>query len=54
MSNLTIGITTGIKNVQMSAGEIPCAVKNIEVIKLCNKFNEPVVIIQPQFNSPDF
>ena len=54
MSNLTIGITTGIKNVQMSAGEIPCAVLNIEFIKLCNKFNAQVVIIPPQFNSPDF
>ena len=54
MSNLTIGISTGIKNVQMSAGEIPCAVLNIEFIKLCNKFNAQVVIIPPQFNSPDF
>ena len=54
MSNLTIGITTGIKNVEMSAGEIPCAVLNIEFIKLCNKFNAQVVIIPPQFNKPDF
>ncbi len=54
MSNLTIGISTGIKNAPMSPGEIPCAVLSIEFIKLCNKFNAQVVIIPPQFNNPDF
>ena len=54
MSNLTIGISTGIKNAQMSPGEIPCAVLSAEFIKLCNKFNAQAVIFPPQFNTPNF
>jgi len=54
MNNLTIGISTGIKNAQMSPGEIPCAVLSVEFIKLCNKFNAQAVIFPPQFNQPNF
>ncbi len=54
MNNLTIGISTGIKNAQMSPGEIPCAVLSVEFIKLCNKFDAQAVIFPPQFNKPDF
>ncbi len=54
MNNLTIGISTGIKNSQMSPGEIPCAVLSVEFIKLCNKFNAQAVIFPPQFNKPNF
>ncbi len=54
MNNLTIAISTGIKNAQMSPGEIPCAVLSAEFIKLCNKFNAQAVIIPSQFNNPNF
>ena len=54
MNNLTIGISTGIKNALMSAGEIPCAVLSAEFIKLCNKFDAQAVIFPTQFNNPNF
>ena len=54
MSNLTIGISTGIKDAKMSPGEIPCAVLSVEFIKLCNKFDAQAVIFPPQFNTPNF
>ena len=54
MSNLTIGISTGIKSAKMSPGEIPCAVLSVEFIKLCNKFDAQAVIFPPQFNTPNF
>ena len=54
MNNLTIGISTGIKNAPMSAGDIPCAVLSVEFIKLCNKFNAQAVIFPSQFNIPNF
>ncbi len=54
MSNLTIGISTGIKSAQMSPGEIPCAVLSAEFIKLCNKFDAQAVIFPSQFNKPNF
>ncbi len=54
MNNLTIGISTGIKNALMSAGEIPCAVLSAEFIKLCNKFDAQAVIFPTQFNKPKF
>ena len=54
MSNLTIGISTGIKDAKMSPGEIPCAVLSVEFIKLCNKFDAQAVIFPPQFNIPNF
>ena len=54
MSNLTIGISTGIKDAKMSPGEIPCAVLSVEFIKLCNKFDAQAVIFPPQFILPNF
>ena len=54
MNNLTIGISTGIKNADMSPGEIPCAVLSAEFIKLCNKFDAQAVIFPSQFNEPNF
>ena len=54
MNNLTIGISTGIKNAEMSPGEIPCAVLSAEFIKLCNKFDAQAVIFPSQFNKPNF
>ena len=54
MNNLTIGISTGIKNAEMSPGEIPCAVLSAEFIKLCNKFDAQAVIFPSQFNEPNF
>ena len=54
MTNLTIGISTGIKDTQMSPGIIPCAVLSAEFIKLCNKFEAHAVIFPPQYNKPNF
>ena len=54
MNNLTIGISTGIKNADMSPGEIPCAVLSAEFIKLCNRFDAQAVIFPSQFNEPNF
>jgi len=47
MSKL-IGISTGIKDVQMAPGNIPCVVINNDFINLCNKFGNTAIVIGPQ------
>ena len=36
MNNFIVGISTGNKDVEMSAGEIECSVLNSEFITQCN------------------
>ncbi len=50
MNNFIVGISTGNKNVKMSAGEIECSVLNFDFIKQCNNHGAQVNII-PQQNS---
>ena len=50
MNNFIVGISTGNKDVQMSAGEIECSVLNSEFIKQCNEHNAQVNIL-PQQNT---
>ena len=47
MSKL-IGISTGIKDVQMAPGNIPSVVINNDFINLCNKFGNTAIVIGPQ------
>ena len=47
MSKL-IGISTGIKNVDMAPGNIPCVVINNDFVNLCNSYGYTAVIIGPQ------
>ena len=46
--NKLIGISTGIKDVQMAPGNIPCVVINNDFISLCNKFGNTAIVIGPQ------
>ena len=46
--NKLIGISTGIKDVQMAPGNIPCVVINNHFINLCNKFGNTAIVIGPQ------
>ena len=46
--NKLIGISTGIKDVQMAPGNIPCVVINNDFINLCNKFGNTAIVIGPQ------
>jgi putative glutamine amidotransferase len=46
--NKLIGISTGIKNVDMAPGNIPCVVINNDFVKLCNKYGSTAVIVGPQ------
>mgnify|MGYP001171756906 FL=1 len=48
--NKLIGISTGIKNVDMAPGNIPCVVINNDFVNLCNDFGNTAVIIGPQNN----
>jgi hypothetical protein len=38
--NKLIGISTGIKNVDMAPGNIPCVVINNDFVNLCNDFGK--------------
>ena len=44
MSKL-IGISTGLKNVDMAPGNIPCVVINSDFVKACNKFKIKLIYI---------
>ena len=46
--NKLIGFSTGIKDVQMAPGNIPCVVINNDFINLCNKFGNTAIVIGPQ------
>ena len=50
MSKL-IGISTGLKNVDMAPGNIPCVVINSDFVKACNKYGNTAVIFGPHENS---
>ena len=43
-----MGISTGIKDVQMAPGNIPSVVINNDFINLCNKFGNTAIVIGPQ------
>ena len=45
-----IGISTGLKNVDMAPGNIPCVVINSDFVKACNNFGNTAVIFGPQEN----
>ena len=45
-----IGISTGLKNVDMAPGNIPCVVINSDFVKACNKYGNTAVIFGPQEN----
>ena len=49
MSKL-IGISTGLKNVDMAPGNIPCVVINSDFVKACNNYGNTAVIFGPQEN----
>ena len=51
--NKLIGISTGIKNVDMAPGNIPCVVINNDFVNLCNSYGCTAVIIGPQSNLND-
>ena len=48
MNNFIVGISTGNKDVKMSAGEIECSVLNFDFIKQCNNHGAQVNIIPQQ------
>ena len=50
MSKL-IGISTGLKNVDMAPGNIPCVVINDDFVKACNNYGNTAVIFGPHENS---
>ena len=50
MSKL-IGISTGLKNVDMAPGNIPCVVINDDLVKACNNYGNTAVIFGPHENS---
>ena len=50
MSKL-IGISTGLKNVDMAPGNIPCVVINTDFVKACNNYGNTAVIFGPHENS---
>ena len=43
MNNFIVGISTGNKDVKMSAGEIECSVLNFDFIKQCNNHGAQAV-----------
>ena len=43
-----IGISTGLKNVDMAPGNIPCVVINSDFVKACNNYGNNAVIFGPQ------
>ena len=43
-----IGISTGLKNVDMAPGNIPCVVINSDFVKACNNYGNTAVIFGPQ------
>ena len=45
-----IGISTGLKNVDMAPGIISCVVINSDFVKACNNFGKTAVIFGPQEN----
>ena len=45
-----IGISTGLKNVDMAPGNIPCVVINSDFVKACNNYGNTAVIFGPQEN----
>ena len=45
-----IGISTGLKNVDMAPGNIPCVVINSDFVKACNKYGNTAVIFGPHEN----
>ena len=50
MSKL-IGLSTGLKIVDMAPGNIPCVVINSDFVKACNKYGNTAVIFGPHENS---
>jgi putative glutamine amidotransferase len=50
MSKL-IAISTGLKDVEMAPGNIPCVVINNDFVKACNNFGNNAVIFGPHENS---
>ena len=48
MNNFIVGISTGNKDVEMSAGEIECSVLNSEFINQCNEHGAQVIILPQQ------
>ena len=50
MSKL-IGISTGLKDVEMAPGNISCVVINNDFVKACNIFGNNAVIFGPHENS---
>ena len=50
MSKL-IGISTGLKNVDMAPGNIPCVVINSDFVKACNNYGNSALIFGPHENS---
>ena len=49
--NKLIGISTGLKNVDMAPGNIPCVVINTDFVKACNRYGNAAVIFGPHENS---
>ena len=45
-----IGISTGLKNVDMAPGNIPCVVINSDFVEACNNYGNTAVIFGPQEN----
>ena len=48
MNSFIVGISTGNKDVKMSAGEIECSVLNFDFIKQCKNHGAQVNIIPHQ------
>ena len=46
-----IGISTGLKNVDMAPGNIPCVVLNTDFVNACNNYGNTAVIFGPHENS---
>jgi len=49
--NKLIGISTGLKNVDMASGNIPCVVINSDFVKACNNYGNTAVIFGPHDKS---
>ena len=49
--NKLIGISTGLKNVDMAPGNIPCVVINTDFVRACNRYGNVAVIFGPHENS---
>ena len=46
-----IGISTGLKDVDMAPGNIPCVVINNDFVIACNNYGNTAVIFGPHENS---